>query len=29
MSPEQSAAFMATEQDRYARLSKKADIKLD
>lgn len=29
MSPEQSAAFMATEQDRYARLAKKADIKLD
>jgi tripartite-type tricarboxylate transporter receptor subunit TctC len=29
MTPEQSAAFMATEQDRYARLAKKADIKLD
>jgi len=29
MTPEQSAAFMATEQDRYARLVKKADIKLD
>jgi len=29
MTPEQSSAFMATEQDRYARLAKKADIKLD
>ncbi|HEY8243221.1 MAG TPA: tripartite tricarboxylate transporter substrate binding protein [Casimicrobiaceae bacterium] len=29
MAPEQSAAFMTTEQDRYARLAKKADIKLD
>ena len=29
MSPEATATFMRTEQERYARLAKKADIKLD
>lgn len=29
MTPEQSAQFMKSEQDRYARLARKADIKLE